>query len=519
MVKGPIKIIMPDGKVIETGVVLTVRTIRDKNKTVLDMHGASPQMVASAREALVVNTNVILQGKYGTDIVIYYSPTAFGLDPQKALLVLNSVYANRIQELEKRANEYEKQRNGVDTEAAKTTDPEETLKLKKTINDLARKSKLANGSLTLEQKIREQYELIQNYETLIKSMEAEKEKEFILIEEQLLQSMPLAQHSAEMERLKDEYDEVNQRAIQSKPNKTGGSFDLEDILDLQSGEEHPKEGDIVVGVLKNGGTKIAIGKIYYNEITKDYVCLGQALDITRIFADLTKENYELSRWEIEGKIGKDELLMPTFLMGLEDKSIQTIPYFLHNLKENQTLRIFPVNEIIKDLMEKRARISHSQEYIRPVNPQKEEAIQTAEEAMKKVEIEYNVAVMLYKMMCPLADSDEKYASLVRQAEEEKSTIKRKKLIQEAKELHTKKIICTAKNLYAFTRTQYFVPAKLFELRSHPDYSRLGEKYGDSVLHILRYIDTGDAEKLKRTPAIILDYLIDPKKLETLEQKK
>jgi len=545
--KNLIKIIMPNGQVIERDVVLTLDNVGDPTKTTFRMYGASSQMLLSAKNAAVIDfsdlVNMLLsekievQGNYKTDLTVYYAPSAFG--GEKAVNAVNGVYADRLRKLEKTVNELrEHKSDSSDFKLSYNKAQKEIFDLKRKINVLARLAKSGNGLPAqngkeeivskqeyqdLEKRLNESDQLNENYNLMMVDYEnrlLEKEKEVEQIGEQLLQSISPAQHSTEMERLKDEYDGVNQRAISGKPAliTKGGIrryMDLEEIVQLKPNEkEGLVEGQHVLIVTENGKRKVEIGRLYFND-TKDYICLGQGLDISRIMQGIP----ELTEAEAVRIVKNDNLQIPTYLMAVTDLASQTAQLWLHKIKENQKVRIYSIDEPINELLKKtELNLMTSQEFVKQTeqtgfNFESDEI--SSEDISYKLQEEQNVALRLYNLIGGVVVNDPLYKQEMEQANIEKNKAVKTKMLNGAEAYKTSKISKIASHMYDFAKTDSFKPSRIYDLPTDPNMKLLKTKY-NGALDIVPKMDIGDAEQLKRNPDI-LQYIINPEKLKELKK--
>jgi hypothetical protein len=396
-------VIMPDGRVLEPSVLLTVDDLRDKQKTVFRMYGGSPQMMMSAKEALMVDISEVLKqafgekievtGQYKTDILVYYAPNAFGADKQRAITVANQVYADRLKHLEGQRREhiaaidrlkalYEKEKN-------------KTLEIAGLATQFKQKALSDDQKAQLITQARQ--EALEMVEEAVKSIEAEKadlERSLQQLEQQLSDTISLAQHSEEMERLKQEYDQVNKRAMlvrpaadlsdispeqqreyaQSLPKLTDDQgnprlFDLAQVLKLNEGEQGLSEGSHVLVRYQPGEeVKFFIGRLFFND-TKDYICLGQGFEITAGVNH--REGGAPNDEDVFNNLRKNPLHMQIYLEAVRNSSIQTVQFWLHDLKAGQLLEIQSIDGLVSDLQQSQIRIAHQRTYESEAQPSPE----------------------------------------------------------------------------------------------------------------------------------------------------
>lgn len=393
---GKIMVIMPDGKVMEPSIILTIDDLRDREKTVMKMYGGSPQMTMSAKEALMLDISEVvadllgnkieLAGQYKTDTLVYYSPTAFSGDKERAITVANRVFAERLKKLENDRKEhtaaiarlkglYEAERNKIGQLTAKIMEAKES-------------------GVSQEEKQHEVYqareEAIKMAEETIITIENEKrdlEKTVDQLEGLLHDSISIAQHSREMERLKKEYDEVNRRAMRYRPAENPSQmtrehrqelarllprlkddegndryFDLRQVLKIPENEPGLVEGThVLVKYRPAHETKYFIGRLFFND-TKDYVCLGQGFDISSgVYTDRDRGE-EPSDETVLQYLAKNPLSVQIYLDAVRNSSIQTVQFWLHDLKAEQLLEICSIDSLIIDLMKESMKIAHQRVY-------------------------------------------------------------------------------------------------------------------------------------------------------------
>lgn len=398
-----ISVITPDGKVQEAGIVLTIEGMRDKEKTVFRMHGGSPQMIMSAKDALMVDISGVIAkmigdkvevaGSYQTDLLVYYSPTAFAADKERAIAVANKVYAQRLMALEK-----ERRDHAAAVSRLKKLYEEERAKGGKLMHKVL---EVQHSSMTDQQKEQmvaaAKEESMKIAEDTIAAIEAEKadlERTMAQFEQLLSESIPITQHSEEMERLKSEYDAVNRRAMFYLPlselallppahhkilspflpkvkDDFGGDrlFDLATVLKLKAGQSGLHEGSHVLVKYKTA-YKISyfLGRLFYND-TKDYVCLGQGVDITSGVYSIKRDQpesvakYDYADEEVLRFLEKNPLQTQIYLDAVKNSSIQTVQFWLHDLKADQSLEIQEIDELMDELMRQNAiMISYTRTY-------------------------------------------------------------------------------------------------------------------------------------------------------------
>jgi len=508
--KSIIKILMPDGSIIETEVVLTLDNVGDPKKTIFRMHGASPQMLLSAKDALIV------QGGYKTDSIVYYAPTAFGAE--KAIAAVNGVYADRLRKLEETINQLRKYKgSSSELRLAYDNAQKEIFDLKRKINFLARIAKtgtglpVQNGNIDtvsrqeysdLEKRLTQSEQLNRNYQDQLGIFEKElleKEREVEMLSEELLKSISPAQHSSEMERLKDEYNGVNQRAINAQPaliTKNGSRryLDLEGILQLKSDEkEGLVEGQHVLVITKNGGLRVYIGRLYFND-TKDYICLGQGLDITRLFPDLDKK-VEINEEELTKRIKSDNIHIPTYLMAVKDLAHQIIQLWLHNIKPEQEIKIISIDDTIKDLLDDMEIVISTQDYFAQETQIPE--LKLVEERIKEEENTF----VFYELIKRYLDSTPDFIPKIEQAKKAKTEEDRNFILLSMKLEQNRRIIKLVENILEFINSEYFKPCDIGIIHTHPKIREIRERYNGAV-NFLRSIDQSYVERLAKKKDMI-----------------
>ena len=398
-----ISVITPEGKVQEAGIVLTIEDMRDKQKTVFKMHGGSPQMIMSAKDSLMVDISDVIAkligdkvevtGSYKTDMLVYYSPNAFSADKERAVTLVNKVYSQRLMALEK-----ERRDHLAAVARLKKLYQEERSKGAKLMNKVL---EVQHSTLSDQQKQEmvavAKEEAMKIAEDTISAIEAEKldlEKTISQLEVLLQESIPIAQHSDEMERLKSEYDAVNRRAMFYLPMSELATlppahhkilspflpkvkddfgndrlFDLPSVLKLKDGQAGFKEGSHALVKYKTA-YKISyfLGRLFFND-TKDYVCLGQGVDITSGVYSIKRDQpessakYDFADEDVLRFLAMNPLQTQIYLDAVKNSSIQTVQFWLHDLKADQTLEIQEIDELMTDLMRQNAiMISHTRTY-------------------------------------------------------------------------------------------------------------------------------------------------------------
>lgn len=417
-----IMVILPDGRAMETSIVLTIDDLRDRNKTVIRMHGGSPQMIMSAKEALMVDVSEVLKGlladkievvgQYKTDVLVYYAPTAFSADQKRAIEMANQVYSQRLIQLEKQRRFH--------LEAIARLKALYEQERQKSVEFVALADQAKDKGMTPEEReqlvMQARREAMEMVDVAIKAVEAEKadlERTVEVLAGQIKDTISLAQHSEEMERLKTEYDQVNKRAMMfwtkadydrltpeqlqdmarllPKLKDDRGNdrlFDIAQVLKLAPGEAGLKEGTHVLAKYRPAAeTKYFIGRLFFND-TKDYVCLGQGFEITSGVYGGEDRSQAPSDEAVLEFLKKNPLSVQIYLDAVRYSSIQTVQFWLHDLKAEQLLEIQSIDSIIYDLMKEQMKIAYVRTYeIADELDQKEEAAYGAEERQVDQELE------------------------------------------------------------------------------------------------------------------------------------
>lgn len=417
-----IMVILPDGRAMETSIVLTIDDLRDRNKTVIRMHGGSPQMIMSAKEALMVDVSEVLKGlladkvevvgQYKTDVLVYYSPTAFSADQKRAIEMANQVYSQRLIQLEKQRRFH--------LEAISRLKALYEQERQKSVEFVALADQAKEKGMTPEEReqlvMQARREAMEMVDVAIKAVEAEKadlEKTVEVLAGQIKDTISLAQHSEEMERLKTEYDQVNKRAMMfwtkadydrltpaqlqdmarllpKLKDERGNErlFDIAQVLKLGPGEAGLKEGTHVLAKYRPAAeTKYFIGRLFFND-TKDYVCLGQGFEITSgVYGGEDRSQAPPDQAVLEF-LKKNPLSVQIYLDAVRYSSIQTVQFWLHDLRAEQLLEIQSIDHIIYDLMKEQMKIAYVRTYeIADELDQQEESSLGAEERQVDQELE------------------------------------------------------------------------------------------------------------------------------------
>jgi hypothetical protein len=220
--------------------------------------------------------------------------------------------------------------------------------------------------------------------------QAEQEKrtlaeELELVRAQLGDTIPLAQHSQEMERLKAEYDQVNKRAMLYLPREdidklsTGDRDRLATLLPKVEDERgEPRVLDlpqlvredaqclvegthVLVKYRPAGETKFFLGRLFFND-TKDYVCLGQGFEITSgIYAGRDRAQAPTDD-EVNAFLAKAPLTVQIYLDAVANSAIQTVQFWLHELTQEQMLEIRSIDGLVTELLKDQVKITHQRIY-------------------------------------------------------------------------------------------------------------------------------------------------------------
>lgn len=381
----PIKLILPDGREVEAGVVLTIDDLRDRKKTVLRMLGGSPQMILGAKDGLVLEDagavapalgdKVEVVGRHRTDMVVYYSPQAFSQDKEKLIATVNSLYANRLAELERERDEL---RDQLDRSAGLMKDASAIQPRPVTPTSLSPNEFLTEDERAIEViKVRKESTRI-IMETVMNA-EAEKQKlteRIRTLEREVAESVSAAQYSEELERLENEFYTVNNRAMIMIRNEDlkriapedynslreylpmladpdGGQrlLDIPQIADRPQGASGLCEGThVLVRYRPSQENKYFLGRLFFNQ-RQDYLCLGQGVEITSgVFGDRPRD-HEVPVEEVREYLSGRPMSLLVYLDVLRNSSIQTVQFWLHYLDEDQVLQIWPVDDLILPLLE------------------------------------------------------------------------------------------------------------------------------------------------------------------------
>jgi hypothetical protein len=378
----PILVTLPGGQVLEAGVVLTVEELRDPAKTVLRMHCASPQMLMSAKDALVLEnaacldgepaTKIEVVGKHKTDMVVYYAPHAFVHDKDQLMATVNKVFAQKLSYLEKekaRLSEQVTMLSGLvrEARAAVQTAPPAA-------------SHPGGEYLTDDQKEIEIIKIRKESTQIIMDtvMTAEREKQQLTeriaeLERQLGESVSAIQYSRAMEGLENEFYTVNNRSMVMIKNDDLRRMDQADYATFReflprlsdpAGEPRlltiPQAAGAGAGLCEgthvlvryklNAENRYFLGRLFYND-RQDYVCLGQGVDITNgVYGERDREQ-DVRPDEVREYLLSKPMTVLIYLDVLRSSSIQTVQFWLHYLTEDQVLEISPVDDLILPLLD------------------------------------------------------------------------------------------------------------------------------------------------------------------------
>ncbi len=381
----PVKLVLPDGRELEAGVVLTIDDLRDRKKTVLRMLGGSPQMILGAKDGLVLQDvgelvpslgdKVEVVGRHKTDMVVYYAPQAFTQDKEKLIATVNTLYANRLAELER---ERDSLRDQLDRSASLVKDETAVQPRPVTPTTLSPNEFLTEDERAIEViKVRKESTRI-IMETVMNA-EAEKQRlteRIKALEREVAESVSAAQYSEEMERLENEFYTVTNRAMIMVRNEDLKSIAPEDyshlrdylpMLSNQDGAERtldvPQIADrpqgaaglcegthVLVRYRPAQENKYFLGRLFFND-RQDYLCLGQGVEITSgVYGERARE-HEVPLHEVRDYLSGRPMSLLVYLDVLRNSSIQTVQFWLHYLDEDQVLQIWPVDDLILPLLD------------------------------------------------------------------------------------------------------------------------------------------------------------------------
>ena len=381
----PIRITLPGGRVLEVGVVLTVEELRDPAKTVLRMHCASPQMLMSAKDALVLDnvngsgvelaTKVEVVGAHKTDMVVYYAPHAFVHDQDQLMATVNKVFSQKLAFLES-----EKERLAAQVEMLSGLVREARAAVQTAPSSLSRPG---GEYLTDDQKEIEIIKIRKESTQIIMDtvMTAEREKQQLtaqvaMLERKLGESVSAAQYSRAMEGLENEFYTVNNRAmviiknadllrmnpgdyqsfrefLPSLRDESGGErlLAIPQVAGLEPGAAGLAEGTHVLARYKVGSEhRYFLGRLFFND-RQDYICLGQGVDITNgVFGERSREE-AVPPDEVRAYLETRPMTLLIYMDVLRSASIQIAQFWLHYLTEQQELEIRPVDDLILPLLD------------------------------------------------------------------------------------------------------------------------------------------------------------------------
>lgn len=381
----PIKLTLPDGRELEAGVVLTIDDLRDRKKTVLRMLGGSPQMILGAKDGLVLEDagevapalgdKVEVVGRHRTDMVVYYSPQAFSQDKEKLISTVNTLYANRLAELERERDSLRDQLDQAGNLAKPHADVQTRPVTPTTFSP--------NEFLTEDERAVEVIKVRKESTRIIMEtvMNAEAEKQRLAeriksLELELRESVSAAQYSEEMERLENEFYTVTNRAMIMIRNEDlkkiapedyrhlsdylpmlvttdGGErlLDIPQIADRPQGETGLSEGThVLVRYRPAQENKYFLGRLFFND-RQDYLCLGQGVEITSgVYGEQARDR-EMPVEQVRKYLAARPMSLLVYLDVLRNSSIQTVQFWRHYLGEEQVLQIWPVDDLILPLLD------------------------------------------------------------------------------------------------------------------------------------------------------------------------
>jgi hypothetical protein len=522
-----IMVILPDGRALETSVVLTIDDLRDRNKTVLRMHGGSPQMIMSAKEALMVDVSEVLKGlladkvevvgQYKTDVLVYYSPTAFSADQKRAIEMANQVYSQRLIQLEKQRRFH--------LEAISRLKSLYEQERQKSVEFVALADQAREKAVTPEEReqlvMQARREAMEMVDVAIKAVEAEKadlEKTVEILAGQIKDTISIAQHSEEMERLKTEYDQVNKRAMMfwtkadydrltpaqlqdmarllpKLKDERGNErlFDIAQVLKLEPGQAGLKEGTHVLAKYRPAAeTKYFIGRLFFND-TKDYVCLGQGFEITSGVYGGEDRSVAPPDEAVLEFLKKNPLSVQIYLDAVRYSSIQTVQFWLHDLKAEQLLEIQPIDSIIYDLMKEQMKIAYVRTYeIADELDQQEETAFAAEERQVDQELESIKRIVVQPIVLKYMPDEQEIRKQLGGAQDK---LLRERCARELKNLQAKKaaeVTAMFASLVKMLKDEELVGRGNLNLK----------KYQPALLNIYRRLPEGLKERIRNDQKLI-----------------
>ncbi len=378
----PIRVALPDGKVIEAGVVLTVEELRDPAKTVLRMHCASPQMLMSAKDALVLEgaagadlaPKVEVVGSHKTDMVVYYAPHSFAHDRDQLMATVNKVFAQKLSYLEAEKERLAAQ-VGMLTQVVREA--------RAVVQASPAPAPAGNGEfLTDDQKEIEIIKVRKESTQIIMDtvMTAEREKMELLgriagLERQLGESVSAAQYSRAMEGLGNEFYTVTNRAMVMIKNQDlrrmapddyrsfaeylpkfvddngqARALTIEQAVGTATGGGLCEGTHVVVRYKAGGENRYFLGRLFFND-RQDYLCLGQGVDITAGVYGERDRGPAVPYDEVRRYLESKPMTMLVYLDVLRNSSIQTVQFWLHYLTDQQELELRPVDDLILPLLD------------------------------------------------------------------------------------------------------------------------------------------------------------------------
>jgi hypothetical protein len=308
-------------------------------------------------------------------MVVYYSPQAFSQDKEKLIATVNTLYANRLAELEK---ERDALRDQLDRSAGLAGDGSPIQPRPATPTTLSPNEFLTEDERAIEViKVRKESTRI-IMETVMNA-EAEKQRlteRIKALERELAESVSAAQYSEELERLENEFYTVTHRAMIMVRNEdlrsmnpedyshlreylpmlvdqNGGQrlLDIPQIADRPQGEAGLCEGThVLVRYRPAQENKYFLGRLFFND-RQDYLCLGQGVEITSGVYGEGPRDREVEVSQVREYLAGRPMSLLVYLDVLRNSSSQTVQFWLHYLGDDQVLQIWPVDDLIMPLLD------------------------------------------------------------------------------------------------------------------------------------------------------------------------
>jgi hypothetical protein len=104
-----------------------------------------------------------------------------------------------------------------------------------------------------------------------------------------------------------------------------------------------------------------MGRLFFND-TKDYICLGQGFEITSgVYTGLDRKETPTDESVLQ-YLNMNPLSVQIYIEAVRNSAIQTVQFWLHDLKAEQMMEIQSIDPLMVQLMKESMKIAHERAY-------------------------------------------------------------------------------------------------------------------------------------------------------------